>query len=169
MNHSTFSVFFVAVLAAFTAGCPTPGVQNPPVDPIDVTPTTAFPCGAFTDIPLNCTSDVGEHRYKFDLQAFCDEAGAPLMVVTAASATTPEPFQLGASCTINTDTWTINDASTEAAIDCTDHWGDGSNTRYEFTLSFTSNTTPLHGRIYFRSTYMDSTTTYTPGYSDCTF
>lgn len=156
------------MVSLFYAGCIQPvGMPNTPPPMVD--PTTPFPCGAFRSVPLHCTSDLGERDYKFDLLVYCDERGVPERVITAQSADTPTMFELGATCTMNTDTWMINEDASAANIDCTDSWGDGSRTRYTFDLRFTANTDDIHGSIYFESIYTDATRTYEPGYSDCTF
>ena len=158
------------MLASLLAACEAP-VKMPEVDvPVPVPdPTTPVPCGTFKSIPLTCTSDLGKFEYKFDLEVVCDMLGGPVRVRTAQSTDSPKDFSLGAKCSIKTDAWVIDDTFEGATIDCTDDWSDGSSTHYVFEMKFASNTDPVHGTIYFESTYKDKTTTYTPGYSDCVF
>lgn len=140
-----------------------------PVRPPNVMSSTSFPCGQFDNVAITCESDLGEHHYAIDFRIFCDEAGAPLRIDTAPSASTPEMFQLGARCVIDTDVWTIDDANDVASIDCTDDWNDGTTSRYQFELAFSSNTAPIHGIINFLLTYNNPGHPDTMGYSNCTF
>lgn len=137
--------------------------------PPDVEATTTFPCGEFTNVPLTCTSDLGTFQHQFDVRVWCDGTGRPKEVETAESAGTTKPFELGSECVLDTDDWVLDAGATKAVVDCMNPWGDGTQTRYIFTLTFTSNLPPIHGTLYLESIYSDSKMTYEPGYSDCKF